>query len=144
LRASPGAADDGFGAFPPLGGAGGPPRRPAAHVPVLRNGLVHYLPVETIVAIHADAHYTKVFDGATSYFCSLSIGEIEHRLDPRRFARVHRSHIVDLGRIVGAKFNGDSGVVELAARALLRPCQPRTHRPDQGAHLQPSRRRGVA
>ncbi len=116
MAASPGGAvDAGFGAFPPLGGAGAPPRRPAAHIPVLRNGLVHHLPVKAIVAIHADAHYTKAFDGATTYFCSLSIGEIEHRLDPRRFARVHRSHIVDLGRIVGAKFNGDSGAVELAA-----------------------------
>ncbi len=123
LAASPGGAvDDEFGAFPPLGGAGAPPRQPAAHIPVLRNGLVHYLPVDSIVAIHADAHYTKVFDGAASHFCSLSIGEIEHRLDPRRFARVHRSHIVDLGRVIGAKFNGDSGAVELAARA--RCCVP--------------------
>ena len=123
LAASPGGAvDDEFGAFPPLGGACAPPRRPAAHIPVLRNGLVHYLPVDSIVAIHADAHYTKVFDGAASHFCSLSIGEIEHRLDPRRFARVHRSHIVDLGRIIGAKFNGDSGAVELAARE--RCCVP--------------------
>ena len=55
-----------------------------------------------------------MFDGETSYFCSLSIGEIEHRLDPRRFARVHRSHIVDIARVIGARFNGDSGTLELA------------------------------
>ena len=110
------AVDAGFGTFSPLGGAGSPPRRPATHVPVERNGLVHQLPVEAIVAVHADAHYTKVFDGAASHFCSLSIGEIEQRLDPARFARVHRSHIVDVGRIVGARFNGDGGAVELAAR----------------------------
>ncbi len=95
--------DAGFGTFSPLGGAGSPPRRPATHIPVERNGLVHYLPVDAIVAVHADAHYTKVFDGAASYFCSLSIGEVEQRLDPGRFARVHRSHIVDVRRIVGAK-----------------------------------------
>ncbi|HKN31371.1 MAG TPA: MHYT domain-containing protein [Roseiarcus sp.] len=108
--------DAGFGTFSPLGGAGSPPRRPATHIPVERNGLVHYLPVDAIVAVHADAHYTKVFDGAASYFCSLSIGEVEQRLDPGRFARVHRSHIVDVRRIVGAKFSGDGGAVELAAR----------------------------
>jgi hypothetical protein len=114
--AAPAAAvDAGYGTFSPLGGAGSPPRRPATHIPVERNGLVHYLPVDTIVAVHADAHYTKVFDGAVSYFCSLSIGEVEQRLDPGRFARVHRSHIVDVGRIVGAKFSGDGGAVELAA-----------------------------
>jgi diguanylate cyclase len=110
------AVDAGFGTFSPLGGAGSPPRRRATHIPVERNGLVHYLPVDAIVAVHADAHYTKVFDGTSSYFCSLSIGELEQRLDPGRFARVHRSHIVDVWRIVGAKFSGDGGAVELAAR----------------------------
>jgi hypothetical protein len=35
--------DPGFGTFSPLGGAGSPPRRPATHIPVERNGLVHYL-----------------------------------------------------------------------------------------------------
>lgn len=103
------------GTFSPLGGAGGPPRRAASHIPVERNGLTHHVPVGSIVAVRAHAHYTHVFDGATSYFCQLSIGEIEHRLDPQRFARVHRSHIVNIARIDGAKFNGDSGVIELAA-----------------------------
>jgi diguanylate cyclase len=102
------------GTFSPLGGAGGPPRRAASHIPVERNGLTHYVPVGSIVAVRADAHYTHVFDGATSYFCQLSIGEIEHRLDPQRFARVHRSHIVNVARIDGVKFNGDNGVIELA------------------------------
>ena len=66
-------------------------------------------------AIRADAHYTHVFDGATTWFCPLSIGEIEQRLDPQRFARVHRSHIVAIARVEGARFNGDNGVLELAA-----------------------------
>jgi diguanylate cyclase len=110
------SAKPGAGAFSPLDGAGAPPRTTTSHIPVQRNGLIHYLPVESIVAIHADAHYTQVFDGSTSYFCAFSIGEVEHRLDPSRFARVHRSHIVDVGRIIGAKFNGDGGSLELAGQ----------------------------
>jgi NO-binding membrane sensor protein with MHYT domain len=105
-----------FGVYPPLGGAGRPPRRAATHLPVEIKGRPHQVPVESIVAIHADAHYTKIFDGSASYFCSLSIGEIEHRLDPQRFARVHRSHIVDVARVVSAKFSGDSGLLELAGQ----------------------------
>jgi len=104
------------GTFSPLGGAGGPPRRPASHIPVERNGLTTQIPTTAIVAVRADAHYTHVFDGSTSYFCSLSIGEIEHRLDPALFARVHRSHIVNVTRVDGARFNGDAGVIELVAR----------------------------
>ena len=45
------------------------------------------------MAVRADAHYTRLFDGTTSHFCSLSIGAIESRLEPRLFVRVHRSHI---------------------------------------------------
>jgi NO-binding membrane sensor protein with MHYT domain len=103
------------GTFSPLGGAGGPPRRAASHIPVERNGLTQHIPVDAIVAVRADAHYTHVFDGATTWFCPLSIGEIEQRLDPQRFARVHRSHIVAIARVEGARFNGDNGVLELAA-----------------------------
>ncbi|MFY9968912.1 MAG: MHYT domain-containing protein, partial [Roseiarcus sp.] len=94
------------GSFSPLGGAGGPPRRAASHIPIERNGLTSYLPASSIVAIRADAHYTHVFDGTASHFCSLSIGEVEQRLDPRLFARVHRSHIVNIARVDGARFNG--------------------------------------
>ena len=102
------------GSFSPLGGAGGPPRRAASHIPIERNGLTSYLPASSIVAVRADAHYTHVFDGTASHFCSLSISEVEQRLDPELFARVHRSHIVNIARVDGAKFNGDSGVIELS------------------------------
>ncbi len=102
------------GTFSPQGGAGGPPRRPASHIPVERNGLTCYVPTPTIVAVRADAHYTHVYDGAASYFCSLSIGEIEQRLDPLLFARVHRSHIVNIARVDAARFNSDNGTIELA------------------------------
>jgi len=107
----------GTGTFSPLGAAGGPPHRPASAIPVERNGLTSYISAASIVAVRADAHYTHVFDGTTSHFCSLSIGEIESRLDPRLFARVHRSHIVNIACVDGVKFNGDSGVIELAAPA---------------------------
>jgi diguanylate cyclase len=109
------AVVEAIGTFSPLGGAGGPPRRSASHIPVERNGLTTHIPASSIVAVRADAHYTHVFDGSTSYFCSLSIGEIEQRLDPALFARVHRSHIVNIARVDGARFNGDAGVIELAA-----------------------------
>ncbi len=104
------------GTYSPLGGAGGPPRRAASHIPVERNGLTSYLPASSIVAVRADAHYTHVFDGTASHFCSLSIGEVEQRLDPQLFARVHRSHIVNIARVDGARFNGDSGVIELSGQ----------------------------
>ena len=108
--------DLGQGSFGPLGGAGGPPRRAAHHLPVEQGGATHFLAVEEIVAVHANAHYTTVYDGSHELFCPLSIGEVEQRLDAAHFLRVHRSHIVNLSRITGLKRAGDNGMIELAGQ----------------------------
>lgn len=104
----------GQGTFSPLGGAGAPPRRLAVQFPYEQDGVTHYLPVESIVAVHANAHYTTLYDGKMSLFCPLAIGDVESRLDDRRFVRVHRSHIVNIERIAGLRRSGDNGLVELA------------------------------
>ena len=105
----------GRGSVGPLGGAGGPPRRLAHKLPVERDGITHFVPVDDIVAVHANAHYTYIFNGTAKLFCPLAIGDVEQRLDTGRFARIHRSHIVNLDRVIGLKRAGDSGLVELAA-----------------------------
>jgi NO-binding membrane sensor protein with MHYT domain len=107
--------DLGQGTFGPLGGAGGPPRRTAQQLPVERDGGTHFVPVDDVVAVHANAHYTYIFDGKAKLFCSLPIGVVESRLDSSRFVRVHRSHIVAIDRIVGLKRTGETGIIELAA-----------------------------
>jgi DNA-binding LytR/AlgR family response regulator len=105
----------GQGTFGPLGGAGGPPRRLTLQLPVERDGGTHFVPIDDVVAVHANAHYTYIFDGKTKLFCSLPIGVVESRLDNSRFVRVHRSHIVAIDRIVGLKRAGETGLIELAA-----------------------------
>jgi len=104
----------GRGTYSPLGGVGGPRRRFARHLPIERDGGTHFLAVEQVVAVHANAHYTYVFDGNDKLFCPLAIGDVESRLDNRRFVRVHRSHIVNIDRVVGYKRSGDNELVEMA------------------------------
>jgi NO-binding membrane sensor protein with MHYT domain len=87
---------------------------PARLLPVVREGGTHFVAVRDIVAIHANAHYTTVFDGTSKLFCPLPISEVEARLDQAHFVRVHRSHIVNLERVVGLKRSGDHGLIELA------------------------------
>jgi DNA-binding LytR/AlgR family response regulator len=89
--------------------------RPARLLPVLRDGANHFIAVKDIVAVHANAHYTYVFDGAAKVFCPLSIGEVQARLNPAQFIRVHRSHIVNIEHVIGLKRAGDHGLIELAA-----------------------------
>jgi diguanylate cyclase len=102
----------GRGGYGPLGGAGSP-RRFARHLPIERDGKTHFLPVEQVVAIHANAHYTYVFDGNDKLFCPLAIGDVESRLDDRHFVRVHRSHIVNIDRVAGYRRSGDNELVEM-------------------------------
>ena len=90
------APELGRGGYGPLGGAGGPPRKFARHLPIERDGGTQFVAVEDVVAIHANAHYTYIFNGSEKLFCPLAIGDVEQRLDTDRFIRVHRSHIVNI------------------------------------------------
>jgi diguanylate cyclase len=89
--------------------------RIARHLPIQRDGATHFIAVNDIVAVHANAHYSYIFDGSTKLFCPLAIGDVEARLDKRRFMRVHRSHIVNIDRVLGYRRSGDNEFVELNA-----------------------------
>ena len=115
VKSRDGETQFGRGTYAPLGGAGGPPPRIAHHLPVERDGATQFIAVEDVVAIHANAHYTYVFNGTLKLFCPLAIGEVESRLDKNRFIRVHRSHIINIDRVIGHRRNGDSEMVELTA-----------------------------
>jgi diguanylate cyclase len=105
----------GRGTYAPLGGLGAPPRRFARHLPIEREGAKHFVAVDDVVAIHANAHYTYIFNGNDKLFCPLAIGDVESRLDGSQFLRVHRSHIVNIERVVGYKRSGDNEMVEMDA-----------------------------
>jgi DNA-binding LytR/AlgR family response regulator len=105
-----------FGRHSSAAEADGRPRAAARQLPVERDGATYFVPVDDIVAVHANAHYTYVFDGTAKLFCPLAIGDVEARLDSSRFIRVHRSHIVNIDRIVGLKRAGDNGLIELAGQ----------------------------
>ena len=128
-----------------------PPQPPgegsAASLPVLHDGATIQMPVDSIVAVHANAHYTYVFDGNDKYFCQLAIGDVEQRLDPSRFARVHRSHIINVDRIVRLKKTGDKGLVELAGQGAYTVPVSRSRIAwvrSQLAHTKPSRPAAVS
>lgn len=54
------------------------------------------VPVESVTWIRADDYYASVFASGTAYLIRESLAELERRLDPRDFLRVHRSAIVRL------------------------------------------------
>lgn len=110
-------SDSRRGIYAPLGGAGAPPPRIAEHLPIERDGITQLVPVEEVIAVQANAHYTYLFDGSAKLFCPLAIGEVESRLDRNRFMRVHRSHIINIECVSGYKRSGDSEMVELGGES---------------------------
>ena len=65
-------------------------------LPVFKNGKVVLLDLNDVVHFRADGHYTSVFTDAQDYLCNLSLSDLEVRLDPGKFVRVHRSHMINV------------------------------------------------
>lgn len=55
--------------------------------------------VESIVRFEAVGDYVAVHCGDSQHLLHVALGRIEERLDARRFARIHRAHLVNLDRV---------------------------------------------
>jgi DNA-binding LytR/AlgR family response regulator len=74
-------------------------RRRLLKIPAVAGHRMLLVDAGDILALHSDGHYTRVVTADANHFCNLSIGDLEGRLDPGEFMRVHRSHIVRLSAI---------------------------------------------
>ncbi len=86
-------------------------------LPVQKNKATLFLDLEDVVSIQAEAHYTRVYDGTETYFCSLSVSELEEKLDHAVFLRVHRSHIVNLNHAKSLELRNEQAVIRLDGAA---------------------------
>ena len=77
------------------------------------SGRVRLLKVDEIDFVEADGNYAKLHAGRTTHLLREKMNDLEGRLDPARFVRIHRSIIVNLDRIkeMHPHFNGDYIVV---------------------------------
>ena len=75
--------------------AGGPISRLFVRV----GGTLVPLPVERVSWFEASGDYVTAHAGNARHLLHLSLGRLEARLDPRRFVRVHRTHIVNLDQV---------------------------------------------
>jgi two-component system LytT family response regulator len=62
-------------------------------------GRAFFLKTDEIDWIAAEGKYVRIHVGNESYLFREGITVIENQLDPRRFMRVHRSHIVNIDRV---------------------------------------------
>ena len=78
------------------------------------------LKVDEIDFIEADGNYAKLHAGRKTHLLREKMNDLEGRLDPAKFVRIHRSIIVNLERIkeMHPHFNGDYVVVLEDGRQL--------------------------
>jgi DNA-binding LytR/AlgR family response regulator len=75
---------------------------PVEKIPVVAAGGTELLDVAQVHYVVADGDYSRVHTYDRSYLCTASLGELEERLGPR-FARVHRSHLVNLAKVAAVR-----------------------------------------
>jgi len=78
----------------PLNGEAMAPR--LVKLPVVKDNKKVLIDLDRVESIQANAHYTTVFADRETFFCDLSLSDLERRLDPAQFVRVHRSHMVNV------------------------------------------------
>src|SRR5438093_4190291 len=83
-----------------------------ARLAVKHNERIVLVKVADIDWIESSANYVHLHARGVSYAVRMTMGELERRLDPDRFARIHRSTIVQIDRIaeIVAAWHGDFDV----------------------------------
>ncbi|WP_258096142.1 LytTR family DNA-binding domain-containing protein [Salinibacter sp. 10B] len=64
---------------------------------------------EEIQWVEAAGDYSKLHTVEKTYLSSMGIGKLEERLDAKRFARVHRSHIIAFPAVDHLRSDGSGG-----------------------------------
>jgi two-component system, LytTR family, response regulator len=75
---------------------------PVDKVPVVGGGRTELLDHDQIHYVQADGDYSRIHTYDRSYLSTASLGELEERLGPR-FARIHRSYLVNLAKVAGVR-----------------------------------------
>lgn len=72
-----------------------------SRIPVVSNQRVVLLDADEVLCLESQAHYSRIQTRDGYHFCNLSIGDLQARLDPACFMRVHRCFIVNLRAVSG-------------------------------------------
>lgn len=65
-------------------------------IPMVADHKVAFVATDSVLCLESQGHSTRVLTTDGYHFCNLSIGDLEARLDPAQFMRVHRRFIVNL------------------------------------------------
>jgi two-component system LytT family response regulator len=83
---------------------------------LVRDGTrVHVIPASMVDHIEAQDDYVSIHSGGKKYLKLERLSDLETALDPKRFVRIHRSHIVNIDRLARLEtYAKDSRIVVLS------------------------------
>lgn len=64
-------------------------------------GHVYVVPVEQVLYVQSEDDYIRIHTAARSYLKTQPLSQLEAQLDPERFARVHRSYVINVDAFAG-------------------------------------------
>lgn len=82
-------------------------------LPISSGGKIALLDIDQVAFLHAEGHYAQVYSDGRFYFCNMSLSQLESKLPPDKFFRVHRSYIVNVRRAQAVQFRDDQYFIML-------------------------------
>ncbi|MEU7019115.1 LytTR family DNA-binding domain-containing protein [Streptomyces sp. NPDC046203] len=98
-------------------GAARPDRTPE-QIPVELGGVTRFVPVDDIAYVEAQGDYARLHTDQGSHLVRIPLSTLEERWAARGFVRIHRSHLVALGRIDELRVDSGATSVRVGAAEL--------------------------
>ncbi len=73
-------------------------RRSLVKIPISTQGRISLIGIEQVTLLRANGHYTDVCVDGSHHLCGIPLSELEARLDPDEYVRIHRSFIINVAR----------------------------------------------
>lgn len=97
------------------------PRKQVQRLPYQQEGKTFFAPLDDIVAIQAEGHYSRLHRISGSAFCPQPIARIAEDLEGGPFLRTHRSYLVNLDHVAAFERRKDQGVCLFAPETKVGP-----------------------
>ncbi|MFI2452601.1 LytR/AlgR family response regulator transcription factor [Streptomyces sp. NPDC019539] len=115
-----GAAPDrtGSAAAGPLVTGSTAPGTAPEQIPVELGGVTRFVPIDEITYVEAQGDYARLHTAEGSHLVRIPLSTLEERWASRGFVRIHRSHLVALGRIDELRLDGGATTVRVGTAEL--------------------------
>ena len=88
--------------------------RQLSRIPVYKQNRIILVNVDEVMHFEGEGHYTTIHATSGQFLSNLSMSVLQARLDPERFLRVHRSHIVNMDHVSEIVTRADRSAIRVA------------------------------